>query len=949
MTSEKTTRRGFLQRTAIVTAGGAVAACGHSEPRREEALHPDSVDTPGAEAQGVVQLSTTVNGQPSAHAVDGDLSALDLLRDELELTGCKRSCGHGACGACTVTVDGRPVASCLLPATALHNRQVMTVEGIAKDGALHPIQRAFIGEDAMQCGFCTPGFVVEAVAFHDRWRQERGRQAPTREDIAAALSGHLCRCGAYESIYRAVAAACAGKYDVGEPTGPRYDAREKVTGAARYTVDIKRPNMAHARFLRSPYASARVRRIDWTRALELPGVLGVIEVLDASRKVRFVGQEVAAVAATSERAAEAALAAIEVDWEPLPPVIELDAALAEGAPLVYTRKQSKKTANNSSEGPLLPTRWRGNLRGPLRLLSRKRGAADRDTRPADDVVSGRYETHTQAHTCLEPHGCVAEWKHGQLWVWISTQAVRHIAEDLAEHFGLPREKVEVHADYIGGGFGSKATLKAEAIAAVQLADLVKRPVRLILDRREELTVGGLRPAVRTDISAGLGKKGGLALKVSAYGDGGAAVGSTTTIFARIMYPQAELDLEDYDVLTNKPPGCPFRGPGGPPAYFAIEQSVDELAHKLGEDPIALRQRWNKNDARARVYDWAAALPAWRERPPPQPDRGRYRRGVGAAASSWFYFAMPSSRVQIFAGRDGVIVSTACQDMGNGTRTVLASVVSEALGLARNQIDVRIGSSRAVPGPMSGGSRTTCTIGPAAADAVEQLKHELVDVARMRMGMPGGAMTRDGTGVSQGGRTLSWAEILPHSPEISVIGKRGRDKGGFFLPPIEGIAPGKYLSGAVQVTEIEVDTRLGRVRPINTWIALSVGRIYNPILARSQVEGGVIQGASYALYEERRVDPRHGYLLTGGLEDYRIAGISDVGDIHVEFMPGGFENARGRGVGLGELCTLPALASISNAVWHATGWRPRALPLTPDRVLSGLRDTTGPMGQTGATR
>ncbi len=949
-----TTRRGFLRGTALVTASTAAAACGPNTLRGETTKTPGSPSGEGSSAAAgaleQVPISLTVNGKPASVTVDGDRAALDVLRDDLELTGCKRSCGHGACGACTVTVDGQPVVTCLLPATSLHGRQVGTVEGLAGPAGLHPIQRAFIGEDALQCGFCTPGFVVEAAAFHDRWRAEQGAQAPPREVIAAALSGHLCRCGAYESIYRAVAAACAGRYDSGEPTGPRYDAREKVTGAARYTVDVRLPNMAHGRILRSPHASATARSIDWSKALALPGVLGVIELLDDSRVVRFVGQEVAAVAAVDESTAQAALAAIEVDWEVRAAVFDIDSSLAEGAPLVYATRRAKKSPANSGEGPMLPARWRGNLRGPLKLFSRRRGAAKRDADPAlDTVLASRFETHTQAHTCLEPHACVADFRDGALKVWLSTQAVRHVAEDLAERFELAPRDVEVVAEYIGGGFGSKATLKTEAIAAVELSRRVGRPVRVALDRREELTVGGLRPSVRTELSLGVGRGGRLAVKARSYGDSGAAVGSATTVMMRIMYPQAELDLEDYDVLTNKPPGCPFRGPGGPPAYFALEQSVDELAHRLGEDPIALRQRWNENPARARTYEWALGHPAWRDRPPPQPDRGRYRRGVGVAAASWFYLTMPSSRVQLDAGRDGVVVSTACQDMGNGSRTVLAAVVSEALKIPRARVDVRIGTSRAVSGPMSGGSRTACTIGPAALDAVGKLKEELIEVARTRFGMPGGARSRGDEGVRQGGRMLTWAELLERAPAITVVGKRGRDKGGFFLPPIQGVAPGKYLSGAVQITEIEVDTLLGRVRPVNTWMALSVGRIYNPVLARSQVEGGIIQGASYALYEERRVDPRHGYLLTGGLEDYRVAGISDVGEIHVDFLPGGFENARGRGVGIGELCTLPALASISNAVWHATGWRPRALPLSPDRVLRGLAAGGEVRDQRGATR
>jgi xanthine dehydrogenase YagR molybdenum-binding subunit len=191
------------------------------------------------------------------------------------------------------------------------------------------------------------------------------------------------------------------------------------------------------------------------------------------------------------------------------------------------------------------------------------------------------------------------------------------------------------------------------------------------------------------------------------------------------------------------------------------------------------------------------------------------------------------------------------------------------------------------------------------------------------------------GVRDSVRFLSWAELLDESPVITVVGKRRRDRGGFFAPPIDGLAVGRYLSAAVQVSQVEVDILLGKVRVLQSWTGLSVGRIYNPLLARSQVEGGLIQGMSYALYEERRLDPRRGFLVTAGLEDYRIAGIGDCGPIHVEFIPGGFENVEGGGVGIGELSTLTPLPTIANAVWHATGWRPRRMPLRPDRVLEGL--------------
>jgi xanthine dehydrogenase YagR molybdenum-binding subunit len=935
MTS-KTTRRGFLRGSALLTAGAAAACSKATVPEGEAVRAPGSAGATEAAAE-TIGVDLEVNGAAKKIQASGDRLALDVIRDELDLKGAKRSCGHGACGACAIDVDGRPVASCLMPAIHLHGRTVTTVEGLAEGDALHPVQRAFIGEDALQCGFCTPGFVVEAAAFYRTWRAENGRAEPSRAQISEALSGHLCRCGAYAAIYRAVAAACRGDYDA--PTsgaGPRYDAREKVTGAARYTVDVALPGMAHAKILRSPIAAGTIRAIDTAPARRVPGVLAIVELIDASKAVRFVGQEILAIAAETEEAASRACAAVLIDWDERPAVLSLEAALEEGAPVVFPRGKKNNPANHS-EGPAAPARWDGNVRGPLKLFSHRRALARHTTREGHHVaaVDGRFRTQTQVHTCLEPHAIVASWRtKTRLDVWMSTQAVRHMGEDIAHRFGLEVKDVEVRADYIGGGFGSKATLRPETVAAVELARASGRPVRLALDRREEMTVAGVRPQVRTDVTAAISDVDDLALKVRAYADGGAAIGSATTPLMRLMYPQSRLDLHDYDVTTNTPPGCPFRGPGGPSAFFALESSIDALAHEAGLDPIAARRRWNRNPGRERVYDWADRLSAWRDRPPPQADRGRYRRGVGIAGAAWLYLTMPGSRVKLDADRGTITVTTASQDIGNGTRSILADVVSQGLGLDRARVDVDIGTSRAVHGPMSAGSRTACTVGPAAEDALAQLKEELVEVAATKLGMR--RPWAVDAGVRDDSRLLTWAELLDVAPPISVIGKRRRDRGGFVSPPIQGIAIGRYLSAAAMVAEVEVDTLLGRVRVLNSHMGISVGRIYTPTLARSQVEGGVIQGISYALYEERRLDPRRGFLVTAGLEDYRIAGIADVGEIHVDFIPGGFDNVEGKGIGVGEICTLPPLAAIANAVWHATGWRPRQTPLRPDRVLEGLR-------------
>lgn len=943
MTNEiSTTRRGFL-RGSIGTAGAALvvdAACSRSLDV-EGAVGTQAPAT--VEAGERVDVATTVNGKSRSLQVHPDDSALDVVRKELGLCGSKLGCGHGACGACTMQVDGTPVVTCLLPATALQGRAVVTVEGLASGKALHPVQRAFMAEDALQCGYCTPGFVVEAAAFHDAWRKQHGTKEPSRDEIAAALSGHLCRCGAYAQIYAAVQGACAGKFDGSGAEAPRYDAREKVTGKAAYTVDQHPKGMLWAKALGSPHGSAVVTKLDWTRALAVPGVRGAISLLGETKKVRYAGQEIMALAATDERTAEEALQLVEVEYEVQPAVIGIAAALAPEAPVIYAAKSDRKHPPNSSEGPLLPEGWEGNLRGPLKLFGKKDGQARRGLEAArkgeGSLVEGTYSTQVQCHTCLEPHAALAEWKgegkEAELVVHLSTQAVTHMAHEIADKWGLKEERVQVIAQYVGGGFGSKATLTTEVMIAVELAKVCGAPVLYALDRRQEIMIGGNRPSAKTEIALATDAAGKLvALRSVTHNDSGVAVGGVVGVMHRIVYPEAPREIHDYDVITNAPPGKPMRGPAGPQAYWALEQAVDQLAHERGEDPVELRKRWDPNPARNALYGWVQALPEWKDRRAHKADKGRYRRGVGLATAAWFSFMEPKSRIKLDAGPAGIVASTAAQDMGNGTRTSIATTIADALGLPMHDIDVRVGDSHYVPGPMAGGSRTTSTVVPAAQHAAEQLKEELVDLARKHFGLTG---ARAGAGgVEHAGGKVPWSEVLAISPKISVIGKRKRDEGGYFMPPAFGIAIEKALAGAVQVMEVEVDTRLGRLKVLRAWGGYGVGRIVSPELARSQAQGGIIQGISYALYEERRLDPQSGYLLSAGLEDYRIMGIGDVGEIHVHFDETGYEKIRGRSVGLGELVTLAPAAAIGNAVFHATGWRPHELPLRPDRVLQGVR-------------
>ena len=857
-------------------------------------------------------MKVTVNGEPLVLDVPEDTPAVEVVRETLGLTGTKLVCGAGVCGACTVQVDGTPVVSCLLPAAALGERSVTTVEGLGREAAAgtHPVQRAFAAHDALQCGYCTPGFVVEAAAFVDRWRSEHGDVAPERHTIADALAGHLCRCGAYAGIYAAVAAACAGEHDTDDWTGARVEARAKVTGAATYTTDVQLPGQLDGVIVRSRVPHAVIG------AVTAPAGTVLVDLLPEDRTVRYVGHPIAAVAAATRALAAAVAAQVQVAYDVRPAVLETSVAQRPEAPLVYEDRRQRKGAPSSAEGPLVPVGWRGNVRGPASLSWRGGTAARRVERAhAEDdprLVSATWTTAVQAHTALEPHSCVARWDDaGDLHLHVSTQAVAYVVAGAAQRWGLEQEQVHVIADHVGGGFGAKVRVTPEVVAAVELARANGAPVRVVLDRSEELTVAGYRPGTSIELSLLADEAGDLsAMTMDVHGDGGVSIGSGVAALGRLMYGRAPRRLRDYDVVTHQAPGAPFRAPSGPPMTWALEQAVDEMATRLGEDPIDLRRRWDGNRKRQALYDWASALPAWTERPAPGSQSGRFRRGVGVAAANWMYFLDPTTQVQLTVERGVVVARTGTQDIGTGIRSVLTDVLRAALDLPADRLRVEVGRSGSVHGAPSGGSRTTASVAPAAVDAARRLRTEL-----------------------GGGPVL---ERLDAADGTQVVGTRPRDRRGYLTPvPLDHTSLGRGLSGGAHVTEVEVDTRLGKVRVTRVWAGISVGHIYSERLARSQVEGSVIQGVGFALYEQRHTDPTSGLVLTDNLEDYHLPGIGDTPEIEVHFHRDGWDHVPGGGVGLGEVATVGVAASVGNAVHAATGWRPLDLPIRPDRLLEGL--------------
>lgn len=892
-------------------------------------------------------MQTTINEKQYAfETLDTDETAVDLIRSRCGLTGTKLVCGSGVCGACTVLVDGTPMVGCLLPAQQMEGKAVETVEAYDAEN-LHPVQRAFMAHDGLQCGYCTPGFIVEGIAFYKRWRVEHGLQRPSPEQITDALAGHLCRCGAYAGIYAALQAACAGEFDaVTETHTQRVDALEKVTGAARYTTDIQLPGQLCGKILRAPHAYARVLSIDCTPALALAGVKAAIPFPGQDSVVRYVGQSIAAVAAVDEATATAALKRIKVEYEILPHVIGIPAAMAEDAPDIW--RGHRREAPGASEGFTLPGAWKQNVRtgllnmGGLRPARARQLVAAAKDKEGQHVIESRYTNAIQIHTALEPHCAVAHWPdETQVQLYISTQAVTAVQQQAARHLRLPVENVTVIAEHVGGGFGAKHDLYDEAIAALELARCSGAPVAVIPLRPEEMSLGGFRPGGYFDLKLAASSDGELLALVShAYSDGGVAIGNITSALTAMGYSGGARDLRDHDVVSNHAPGKPFRGPGGTGALWAMEQAVDQMAHELQLDALALRRKWTDNENRLKLYDWVESLEVWQNRPEVGSQNGRYRRGVGVAFGQWIYLYDPEATVQIDAGPDGLVVRCATQDIGNGVRTTLARIVAEVFTVEQTKVQVLIGRSTYPHGPVAGGSRVTVSVFEPAERAAHLLRDRLFGLAAETFDLSAAEIAPGGIRHSAG--LLSWMEIMPQIPPQQVSIKRGADPqlvqhiGAFFTNQMGmGVMFGQGLAHGAVVVEVEVDILSGKTRVPRVWENLAIGRAYLPDMARSQVYGGILQGIGYALYEEKVFDHATGNNLVSNLQDYHIPGIGDTPEMFVEFTDGGLEHAKGQGIGLSELCTIPVAAAVANAVYNATAIRFTQSPLTPERLITAL--------------
>jgi xanthine dehydrogenase YagR molybdenum-binding subunit len=726
---------------------------------------------------------------------------------------------------------------------------------------------------------------------------------------------------------------------IGKPV-PRLNGRAKVTGATRYTVDVALPGMLHGRILRSPHPHAEVRAIDTAAASRLPGVRGILLIAQPGTQnatLRYAGAPVAAVAAVSMAVADDALRLIKVDYKPLPFVADLDRARTPTAALVFDAASAPPGDRSGFPAPQgLPLN--GNVRGPV---TARRGDSAQGFTQADIVVEGEYSTHVQTHCCMEPHAIVADWRPDGLTVYQSTQFTAGVRHELAATFGLPLNRVRVVVDGMGGGFGSKSSLGNYGRIAVALSRQAQAPVRVMLERDEEQTDSGNRPATWQHLRIGARRDGSLtAIALQSYGTAGTTVGAGVGNNAEALYDCPNFESEQHDVFINAGPGCAMRGPGNTPGAWGLEQAIDELAEKLALDPVTLRDRIDPSAVRREERRLGCERIGWQRRHAPGADPGPVKRGLGMAQSIWGANVQTNCACEVRILRDGSVeVLSSVQDIGTGIGTILAQVVAETLGLQPGQITVRIGDTEFPAGPPSYGSRTTASITPAARTAAWQVLQSLFKTAAQALNAgPEGLTARDGRifVAADPSRGLRFAEAAARlrTDRIAAVASRSDDYGGFRRSMGDAALAQQDLGG-VQFAEVTVDTETGIIRVERIVAVQDCGRPMNPRLAESQVQGGVLMGVSYALFEERILDQATGRMVNPNLEQYKLAGACDAPAIEVVLLENYQGNSATDAYGIAEPSNIATAPAIGNAVYNATGVRIRTLPMTPAVVLGAL--------------
>jgi len=941
-----------------------------------------------------MQIAVTVNGTPVSREVEPRQSLVDFLRESLELTGTHVGCEHGVCGACTVRVDGALVRGCLMLAVQASGCAVETIEGVAAGGAIAELQRAFRMENALQCGFCTPGMLLAAQDLLER--EARPDAGAVREAIAA----NYCRCTGYHAIVQAVLRAAALRAGATVPPPAAGDGgyigrsvvrpqtARLVAGRGVYTDDVVVPRLAHVAFVRSPHAHARIGAIDTEEARAVPGVFAVVTGREmasvcepwagilksyvgmksppqsplAIERALWQGEPVVAVVAASRALAEDGCARVRVTWEPLSPIVDGDAALAAGAPLVHPEL---------GDNLVLDTRVAA-------------GDVDAAFREADAVYRDTFDTGRHTVVSLEPRVVLAEYDptEGTLTVHHSGQAPYMLADILSRHLRIPEHRVRVINKDVGGSFGLKIHTYPDEIATCALAVMLGRPVKFVADRLESF---------QTDIHA---REHRVTAEIAVRRDGtivGMRLDDLAPVGAYSVYPRSSVvesgqilrttpgpyrfrayEARGRVVFQNKTPTSQYRAVGHPIAALVMEAMVDRVARALGLDPVEVRRR---NLLTADMYPYTAPTGLFFEKLSHEEsldavlelsgyralcaERDRLRaRGIYRGLGLCVFLDLTTPGAHIYgtggariSSQDGTTIRLepsgkltvigSITEQGQGTDTILAQIAATTVGVPMEDVRVVTGDTMVTPyGGGTWGSRGAGIGGEATLQSGKALKENILKVASAVLEVDALALdVRDGHVVdaATGERRLPLAELgriayfrpdtLPKDFQSELTVTR------HYVPRHQPLA---YTNG-VQLSYVEVDIDTGIVTLLGHWVAEDCGRIINPMLVDEQVRGGVVHGLGDALFEHCVYD-EHGQLLTATLMDYLVPMAVETPDIwvaHVE-TPTAYSEGGFKGAGEGGVAGAPgAVLNAVNDALSPFGARITRVPMTPEVVLRAL--------------
>jgi CO/xanthine dehydrogenase Mo-binding subunit/aerobic-type carbon monoxide dehydrogenase small subunit (CoxS/CutS family) len=902
-------------------------------------------------------MSFRINGQTFAAEPRPGQCLRTFLRD-LGWFGVRKGCDAGDCGACTVWLDGQPVHSCLVPAFRAEGREVTTLQALAPDGDLHPMQQAFLDAQAFQCGFCAAGMIMTAASLSEE----------AKKDLPFYLKGNLCRCTGYHAIEDAVRGIASVDPDKpGHTCGASLAnplAEKIVTGSACYTMDFAIEGMLHLKVLRSPHAHARVTAIRKEKALAAPGVRAVFTWEDVPRRpyttachddyhvdpddtymldnvARFVGQRIAAVVADTEGVAEEGCRRLEVDYEVLPALFDPEEAMLPGAPRLHGGKEVDTRIEDPAHNIFLK-------------IEAESGDVARGFREADAVYEGTYWTPRVQHAHLETHGTIA-WRtaDGRVHVRTSTQAPHLVKTKLAYLFGMYPHQFRVFSELVGGGFGGKQELLTEDLC-VLAALKTGRPVKWEFTRTEEFTAATTRHPMKITVKLGAKRDGTLtAIQVRAVSNTGAYGNHAGEVIASCLgssiatYRCQNKKGTGYAVYTNTVPSGAFRGYGATQPAFAVECAIDELARQLGIDPFTMRRSnmiratdpvqsiWpSPGDAVIGSYGLDQCLDFVERalksgRGEPKPDGVEWLEGCGVAIHAQDCAPPTEHRSECHLALlpDGTFhLSVGSAEFGNGIRNAQRQVAAAVLNARAAAVVMDCVDTDRDPydtGTFASTGTSVAALG--VQRAAEALRDNLLEVASQVSGAPLDRCALEDGRVRCGDRSLSLRELYEAAPlqeKLHVARKAyGSPRSTAFL---------------AHGFRVAVHRVTGEVRILQSVHGFDAGTILNPMQARGQLEGGIAQGIGTALFERMVLDDS-GAVVNPSFRNYRIPAFADVprselffADTRDRYGPLGAKP-------LGEAPIIPVAPALGNAIADATGIRFHSLPFSADRLFAQLAE------------